>query len=64
MIFKVLEYMPKLTVTELKAQVDTNEALSAERWKETILRINKRIEHIMIGTAGATIMLLIGIIFK
>tara|TARA_R100000781_G_scaffold64632_1_gene40782 strand:+ start:390 stop:581 length:192 start_codon:yes stop_codon:yes gene_type:complete len=63
MIFKVLEYMPKLTVTELKAQVDTHEAVCAERWKETILRI-KRIEHIMIGTAGATIMLLIGIIFK
>jgi len=63
MIGRLLEYMPKLTVTELKAQIDTAEALSAERWKETILRI-KRIEHIMIGTAGATIMLLIGIILK
>ena len=63
MLGVLLEYMPKLTVTELKAQVDTHEAVCAERWKETILRI-KRIEHIMIGTAGATIMLLIGIIFK
>tara|TARA_X000001388_G_scaffold49215_2_gene35343 strand:- start:2608 stop:2799 length:192 start_codon:yes stop_codon:yes gene_type:complete len=63
MIGRLLEYMPKLTVTELKAQVDTHEAVCAERWKETILRI-KRIEHIMIGTAGATIMLLIGIILK
>ena len=63
MLGVLLEYMPKLTVTELKAQVDTHEAVCAERWKETILRI-KRIEHIMIGTAGATIMLLIGIILK
>ena len=63
MIGRLLEYMPKLTITEVKAQVDTHEAVCAERWKETILRI-KRIEHIMIGTAGATIMLLIGIILK
>ena len=55
--------MPKLTIQEVKAQVDTHEAVCAERWKETILRI-KRIEHLMIGTAGATIMLLIGIILK
>ena len=35
----------------------------AERWKETILRI-KRIEHIMIGTAGTTIVLLIGLLVR
>jgi cell division protein FtsL len=53
--------MAKPTVTSVQAQVDTHEAVCAERWKETILRI-KRIEHIMIGTAGTTILLLIGII--
>jgi len=53
--------MPKPTVTSVQAQVDTHEAVCAERWKETILRI-KRIEHIMIGTAGTIIILLIGII--
>ena len=53
--------MSKPTVTSVQAQVDTHEAVCAERWKETILRI-KRIEHIMIGTAGTTIVLLIGII--
>tara|TARA_R100001594_G_scaffold89899_1_gene124390 strand:- start:1657 stop:1848 length:192 start_codon:yes stop_codon:yes gene_type:complete len=63
MIGRLIEYMPKLTIQEVKAQVDTHEAVCAERWKETILRI-KRIEHLMIGTAGATIMLLIGIILK
>ena len=35
----------------------------AERWKETILRI-KRIEHIMIGTAGTTIVLLVGVLLR
>jgi len=51
----------KPTVTSIKAELDTHEAVCSERWKETILRI-KRIEHIMIGTAGTTIVLLIGLI--
>lgn len=53
--------MGKPTVTSVQGQIDTHEAVCAERWKETILRI-KRIEHIMIGTAGTIIILLIGII--
>lgn len=53
--------MSKPTVTSVQAQVDTHEAVCAERWKETILRI-KRIEATMIGTAGTTIVLLLGII--
>ena len=59
----LLEYMPKPSVTEVKAQIDTHEAVCAERWKETILRI-KRIEHIMIGTAGTIILLLIGLLTR
>ncbi len=55
--------MSKPTVTSIKAELDTHEAVCAERWKETILRI-KRIETIMIGTAGTTIILLIGVIIK
>jgi len=51
----------KPTVTSVQSQIDTHEAVCSERWKETILRI-KRIEHIMIGTAGTTIVLLIGLI--
>jgi len=51
----------KPTVTSIKAELDTHEAVCSERWKETILRI-KRIEHIMIGTAGTTIVFLIGLI--
>ena len=53
--------MSKPTAASVQAQIDTPEAVCAERWKETILRI-KRIEHIMIGTAGTTILLLVGII--
>ena len=53
--------MSKPTVTSVQAQIDTHEAVCAERWKETILRI-KRIEHIMIGTAGTTIVLLVGVL--
>ena len=53
--------MSKPTAASVQAQIDTHEAVCAERWKETILRI-KRIEHIMIATAGTTIVLLLGII--
>ena len=52
-----------MKVSDVKAQIDTNEAVCAERWKETILRI-KRIEHIMIGTAGTTIVLLVGVLLR
>ena len=55
--------MSKLTVQSVKSQIDTYEAVCSERWKETILRI-KRIEHIMIGTAGTTIVLLLGVILR
>tara|TARA_R100000742_G_C4186824_1_gene20172 strand:+ start:292 stop:483 length:192 start_codon:yes stop_codon:yes gene_type:complete len=63
MIGRLLTYMPKTTVTQVKSQIDTHEAVCAERWKETILRI-KRIEHIMIGTAGTIIILLIGLLVR
>ena len=53
--------MSKPTAASVQAQIDTHAAVCAERWKETILRI-KRIEAIMIGTAGTTIILLLGII--
>ena len=53
----------KPTVAAVKGQIDTHEAVCAERWKETILRI-KRIEHIMIGTAGFTIALLIALLTR
>ena len=55
--------MAKVTAQLVKSELDTHEAVCAERWKETILRI-KRIEHIMIGTAGTTIILLIGLLVR
>ena len=55
--------MPKVTAASVQAQINTHEAVCSERWKETILRI-KRIEHIMIGTAGTTILLLLSVIMR
>ena len=55
--------MKKPTASSVQNQIDTHEAVCAERWKETILRI-KRIEHIMIGTAGTTILLLLSVIMR
>ena len=63
MIFKVLDYMPKISAQVVKAQVDKHEAVCAERWKETILRI-KRIEAIMIATSGTAIVMLVGLLVR
>ena len=50
--------MARPTAISVQAQIDTHEAVCAERWKETILRI-KRLEHILIGQAAALIVLLV-----
>lgn len=50
-------------IDKLEQQLVKHEAVSTERWTETILRI-KRIEGIMIGTAGATILLLITLLTR
>lgn len=55
--------MSKPTAQTVKSQIDTHEAVCAERWRETILRI-KRIEHIMIGSAGTTIVLLLTMVLR
>jgi hypothetical protein len=49
--------------SEVKAKLDTHEAVCAERYKETILRI-KRIEHIMLVTAGTMIVMMIGLLVR
>ena len=53
--------MAKPTITEVKTQIDTHEAICAERWQETINRI-KRLEAIILGSAGATIILLLNLV--
>jgi|TARA_R110002012_G_scaffold299012_1_gene497749 uncharacterized protein len=53
--------MPKPTVTQVKTQIDTHEAICAERWLETLNRI-KRLEMVIVGTGGATILLLLNIL--
>jgi hypothetical protein len=52
-----------VNASEVKAKLDTHEAVCAERWKETILRI-KRIEHIMIVTAGTMIVMMVGLLIR
>ena len=52
-----------VTAKELGAKLNTHEAVCSERWKETIERI-KRLEMVMIGSAGAVILLLAGMLWK
>tara|TARA_R110002020_G_scaffold424824_2_gene634130 strand:- start:16405 stop:16569 length:165 start_codon:yes stop_codon:yes gene_type:complete len=51
------------TAKEVEAKLNTHEAVCAERWKETIERI-KRLEMIMVGSAGAVILLMAGMLWK
>ena len=55
--------MPKPTVQSVKAELDTLAAVSQERFIELLNR-TKRLETVLIGTASATIILLISIILK
>jgi len=48
---------------EINLRLTTHEAVCAERWRETIMRI-KRLENISLTVAGAIIMLLVSIIMK
>jgi hypothetical protein len=48
---------------DINLRLTTHEAVCAERWRETILRI-KRIEALMIATAGGSIALLATIALK
>tara|TARA_B100000886_G_scaffold315074_1_gene252782 strand:- start:2483 stop:2656 length:174 start_codon:yes stop_codon:yes gene_type:complete len=55
--------MAKPTVTSLTSRVDKLEAVSEERFQETINRI-KRLEMVIVGTGGATIVLLLNIVIN
>ena len=52
-----------LRIDEIEKQLVKHEAVSAERWKETILRI-KRIEGVMIAATGGIIAMLVTILMK
>jgi hypothetical protein len=52
-----------VTVKDVEARLETHEAVCAERWKETIERI-KRLELILISSAGAVILLMAGMLWK
>jgi|TARA_R110002110_G_scaffold350825_1_gene560825 hypothetical protein len=51
------------TVKDVSAKLNTHEAVCAERWKETIVRI-KRLELVMITSAGAVILLMATLLWK
>ena len=55
--------MTRPTVTEVKHQIDTHEAVCAERWTETVERI-KRLEMFVVGGVGSILVLLLTIVFE
>ncbi|MGB1743212.1 MAG: hypothetical protein ACPHHR_10245 [Cycloclasticus sp.] len=55
--------MSKPTIQSIHVKLEKHVAVSDERWVETILRI-KRLESIMIGSAGAIILLLLAVVYR
>tara|TARA_R100000734_G_C3222072_1_gene33220 strand:+ start:310 stop:480 length:171 start_codon:yes stop_codon:yes gene_type:complete len=55
--------MSKPTLASLDKRVVKVETQLEERWKETILRI-KRLETVLIGSAGAIILMLVGVLTR
>ena len=53
--------MSRITAQEVKHQIDTHEAVCAERWLETVNRV-KRLELIMMSSAAAIIGLLVTLV--
>lgn len=50
-------------VSEVESKLMTHEAVCAERYAGINARL-KRLEHILIGSAGAIIILLLGLVTK
>ena len=53
----------RMKIIEIKAELDTYKAVSEERWLEIISRV-KRLEMVLIGSAGTTIVLLLSLVVK
>ena len=49
--------------SEVKAQIDTHEAVCTERWRETLARM-KRLEQIMIGTTATMLVMMAGLLLR
>ena len=52
-----------MKIIEIKAELDTYKAVSEESWLEIISRV-KRLEMVLIGSAGTTIVLLLSLVVK
>ena len=50
-------------IDKVQSNLATHEAVCAERWAEMLNRV-KRIEMIMISTAGASLLLLISLVVR
>jgi len=49
--------------SEVKAQIDTHEAVCAERWLQTLSRL-KRLEQIMLGTTATMLVMMAGLLLR
>ena len=55
--------MAAASVKDVQSKLSTHEAVCAERWRETIVRI-KRLELVIITGVGSTLLLLAGMVWK
>jgi cell division protein FtsL len=49
--------------SEVKSQIDTHEAVCAERWRETLTRL-RRLEQILLGTTATMLAMMAGLLLR
>jgi hypothetical protein len=49
--------------SDVKSQIDTHEAVCAERWLQTLSRL-KRLEQIMLGTTATMLVMMAGLLLR
>jgi predicted nucleic acid-binding Zn ribbon protein len=52
-----------IKVSEVKSQIDTHEAVCAERWRETLSRL-RRLEQILLGTTATMLAMMAGLLLR
>tara|TARA_R100000773_G_scaffold26259_1_gene22867 strand:- start:1185 stop:1346 length:162 start_codon:yes stop_codon:yes gene_type:complete len=52
-----------MKLDEIKTELEVHKAVSEERWTEILGRV-KRLEMVLIGASGTTIILLISLVMK
>jgi len=62
-LFSVIVSNYLMKIEDLKTDLEVHKAVSEERWAEMLNRV-KRLEMVLIGASGTTILLLVSLVMR